>query len=148
MRFEAGFEKLRDRYTGALGGCWSIGRCRSWCMGGADCDFALPGARSWGGISFRRLTRGSSGCTCGRRPGTRVEDDRGAVLRRGADHPEGGAGRGNPHRLDNIGLPVSGINLAFSDNATIGEADGEILVALNENHHPTAGLCADAADDA
>jgi len=42
--------------------------------------------------------------------------------------------------LDNIGLPVSGINLAFSDNATISEADGEILVALNpKNHAPTAG---------
>src|SRR5207253_9240098 len=32
--------------------------------------------------------------------------------------------------LDNIGLPTSGINLAFSDNATISSADGEILVAL------------------
>jgi multidrug efflux pump subunit AcrB len=41
--------------------------------------------------------------------------------------------------IDNIGLPVSGINLAFGDNSTIGENDGEILVALNENHHPTAG---------
>src|SRR5881396_2297329 len=40
--------------------------------------------------------------------------------------------------LDNIGLPVSGINLAFSDNATIGEADGEILVALTPKHKPTA----------
>jgi multidrug efflux pump subunit AcrB len=40
--------------------------------------------------------------------------------------------------LDNIGLPVSGINLAFSDNATISSADGEILVALNPNHKPTA----------
>src|SRR5881394_3128277 len=40
--------------------------------------------------------------------------------------------------LDNIGLPTSGINLAFSDNATISSADGEILVALNPNHKPTA----------
>jgi multidrug efflux pump subunit AcrB len=40
--------------------------------------------------------------------------------------------------LDNIGLPVSGINLSLSDGSTIGESDGEILVALNENHHPTA----------
>src|SRR5881398_846048 len=40
--------------------------------------------------------------------------------------------------LDNIGLPTSGINLAFSDNATIGEADGEILVALTPKHKPTA----------
>lgn len=37
--------------------------------------------------------------------------------------------------LDNIGLPVGGINLAFSDSATIGSADGEILVALDEHHH-------------
>jgi CzcA family heavy metal efflux pump len=41
--------------------------------------------------------------------------------------------------LDNIGLPTSGINLAFSDNATTSSADGEILVALNPlNHRPTA----------
>src|SRR5437762_10688247 len=40
--------------------------------------------------------------------------------------------------LDNIGLPTSGINLAFSDNSTISSADGEILVALNPNHKPTA----------
>src|SRR5213082_2024000 len=40
--------------------------------------------------------------------------------------------------LDNIGLPTSGINLAFGDSSTIGEADGEILVALNPKHRPTA----------
>ena len=39
--------------------------------------------------------------------------------------------------LDNIGLPASGINLAFSDSSTIGNADGDILIALKENHHPT-----------
>ena len=32
--------------------------------------------------------------------------------------------------LRNIGLPVGGVNLAFSDSATIGSADGEILVSL------------------
>ncbi len=37
--------------------------------------------------------------------------------------------------VDNIGLPVSGINLAFSDNATISSADGEILVSMNQEHH-------------
>ena len=39
--------------------------------------------------------------------------------------------------LDNIGLPASGINLAFSDSSTIGNSDGDILIALKENHHPT-----------
>jgi len=38
---------------------------------------------------------------------------------------------------DNIGVP-NPINLALSDSVTIGPADGEILVALNANHHPTA----------
>jgi multidrug efflux pump subunit AcrB len=37
--------------------------------------------------------------------------------------------------LDNIGLPASGINLAFSDSATIGSGDGEILISLNQEHH-------------
>ncbi|MBX9690407.1 MAG: efflux RND transporter permease subunit, partial [Candidatus Obscuribacterales bacterium] len=35
---------------------------------------------------------------------------------------------------DNIGLPVSGVNFAFSDSQTISEADGEILVSLEEEH--------------
>ena len=39
---------------------------------------------------------------------------------------------------DNIGVP-NAINIALSDNVTVGTADGEILVALNEPHHPTAG---------
>ncbi len=39
--------------------------------------------------------------------------------------------------LDNIGLPNSGINLAFSDSATSGSGDGEILISLKPKHHPT-----------
>jgi multidrug efflux pump subunit AcrB len=34
--------------------------------------------------------------------------------------------------VDNIGLPVSGINYALSDSQTVGESDGEILVSLAE----------------
>jgi len=39
--------------------------------------------------------------------------------------------------LDNIGLPASGINLAFSDSVTVGPFDGEILVSLKEGHKST-----------
>ena len=39
--------------------------------------------------------------------------------------------------LDNIGLPNSGINLAFSDSITNGNGDGEILISLKTDHHPT-----------
>jgi CzcA family heavy metal efflux pump len=37
--------------------------------------------------------------------------------------------------LDNIGIPNGGFNLAFSDSATLGNSDGEILVSLREGNH-------------
>jgi CzcA family heavy metal efflux pump len=41
--------------------------------------------------------------------------------------------------LDNIGLPNnSGSAIAFSDGATVGLSDGEVLVSLKEGHKPTA----------
>jgi len=41
--------------------------------------------------------------------------------------------------LDDIGLPYSGFNVAFSDAGIIGDFDGEILVSLNPAEHgPTA----------
>ncbi len=40
--------------------------------------------------------------------------------------------------VDNIGLPFSGLNLAYSNTGTIGPQDGDILVSLTENHGPTA----------
>ncbi|POF63034.1 RND transporter [Novacetimonas maltaceti] len=39
---------------------------------------------------------------------------------------------------DNIGLPTSAINTAYNASGTIGPQDGDILVALKENHRPTA----------
>jgi multidrug efflux pump subunit AcrB len=39
--------------------------------------------------------------------------------------------------LDNLGLPYSGINLSYSNAGTIGTIDGEVLIALREDHHPT-----------
>ncbi|MBZ5590735.1 MAG: efflux RND transporter permease subunit [Acidobacteriia bacterium] len=41
--------------------------------------------------------------------------------------------------LDNIGLPYSGFNVAFSDSGTIGEFDGEILVSLKPGEHGPTG---------
>src|SRR6476646_6385154 len=40
--------------------------------------------------------------------------------------------------LDNIGLPVSGINLSYNDSGISGPADADILVSLKPNHKPTA----------
>jgi multidrug efflux pump subunit AcrB len=40
--------------------------------------------------------------------------------------------------LDNIGLPVSGINLSYNDSGVSGPADADILVSLKPGHKPTA----------
>lgn len=40
--------------------------------------------------------------------------------------------------VDDIGLPYSGINLAYSTSAPVGPGDADIFVALNPDHHPTA----------
>ncbi|MDB5738817.1 MAG: transporter, partial [Sphingomonas bacterium] len=41
--------------------------------------------------------------------------------------------------VDNIGLPVSGINTTYNNSGTIGPQDGDILITLSEDHKPTAG---------
>ena len=40
--------------------------------------------------------------------------------------------------VDNIGLPYSGINMAYSNSGTIGPADADVLISLKEGHAPTA----------
>jgi multidrug efflux pump subunit AcrB len=40
--------------------------------------------------------------------------------------------------VDNIGLPYSGINLAYSTSAPIGPGDADIYLTLTPNHKPTA----------
>jgi multidrug efflux pump subunit AcrB len=39
--------------------------------------------------------------------------------------------------IDNIGIPVGGVNLAFSNSAVIGSLDGDILVSLKSKHGST-----------
>jgi multidrug efflux pump subunit AcrB len=40
--------------------------------------------------------------------------------------------------LDNLGIPVSGINNSYSNAGTFSSLDGEIQISLNEGHQPTA----------
>jgi multidrug efflux pump subunit AcrB len=40
--------------------------------------------------------------------------------------------------VDNIGMPVSGINLSYNNTGTIGSQDGDIQISLNPGHRPTA----------
>ncbi|MDB4936721.1 MAG: Cobalt-zinc-cadmium resistance protein CzcA [Labilithrix sp.] len=41
--------------------------------------------------------------------------------------------------IQDIGVPISGINLVLGDPSMISSADGEMLVALKPNHAPTVG---------
>ncbi len=69
--------------------------------------------------------------------GTRIEES--AVL---IDHVEERIRREIPAKelqgiIDNIGLPVSGINLSYNDSGTAGPADADIMVSLKTGHRPT-----------
>jgi CzcA family heavy metal efflux pump len=71
-------------------------------------------------------------------PGTRVEETAGIsariqdVIRQTVP----------PHELalvvDNVGMPFSSINMTYNNTGTIGTADGDIQVTLEEDHQPTA----------
>jgi hypothetical protein len=56
----------------------------------------------------------------------------------GGDHPRGHSGQGADNIVDNIGLPYSGINLAYSTSAPVGPGDADIFVNFPKKHHPTA----------
>ena len=45
--------------------------------------------------------------------------------------------------VDNVGVPVSGINLTYNNTGTIGSQDGEVQIKLTEDHGPTAAYVAE-----
>jgi multidrug efflux pump subunit AcrB len=40
--------------------------------------------------------------------------------------------------VDNVGMPVSGINLSYNNTGTIGTQDGDVQISLQPGHRPTA----------
>lgn len=72
------------------------------------------------------------------RTGTRIEET--ALL---CDHIDSTIRQNVPANevvtiMDNVGLPYSGLNLAYSTSAPVGPADADIQVQLTPDHHPTA----------
>jgi multidrug efflux pump subunit AcrB len=45
--------------------------------------------------------------------------------------------------VDNLGMPVSGINMTYNNTGVIGPQDGDIQIKLVEGHAPTANYVAD-----
>ncbi len=130
--FNQGFDWMRDRYHNALE--WSLWN-RIWVLlvAIAFCTSAIAIAPFVGQDFFPQVDAGQFRLHVRAPAGTRIEE-----TERLFGEVETTIRRVIPTEevaivLDNIGLPVGGINLAFSDSATIGSADGEILVSLREH---------------
>ena len=138
QRFEAAFERFRERYHRLLEGCLHHRKVFLACFFVA-CLGSLAILVPWLGQDFFPSVDAGSFKLHLRAPtGMRIEDT--AFL---CDQVEDSIRREVPAAeissiLDNIGLPYSGINLSYSNSAPVGTSDADILVTLNANHHPTA----------
>jgi hypothetical protein len=68
------------------------------------------------------------------------EEDTAALV----DHIEAAMGEASPQNeiesmVDNIGLPISSINMTYANSGTFGRSDADILISLKPGHAPTAG---------
>jgi multidrug efflux pump subunit AcrB len=140
-RFEAGFERFRERYRNVL--AWTLSEARLTVMAfGAMILVSVLLFPLLGRDFFPRVDAGQIRLHVRAPPGTRLERtqrdfaDVEAQIRKLV-----GAAQINV-MLDNIGLPYSGINIALSDSATVGPMDGEILISLQPHHRPTADIIA------
>ncbi|OIR18583.1 multidrug resistance protein MdtC [mine drainage metagenome] len=138
VRFNRHFERFKAAYTRALD--WALdhrGGVALASFGFAALTLCL--VPFLGQDFFPAVDAGQFRLHVSAPPGTRIEETEQIfarvenVIRQVIPKDELGA------ILDNIGLPNSGINLAFGDSATVSAADGEILVSLNpKKHGPTA----------
>jgi multidrug efflux pump subunit AcrB len=137
LGFEHRFEQIRDGYHGVLAGI--LGRPKLFVAGFLACtvsSFVL--VPFLGQNFFPSVDAGQILIHVRSQIGTRIEetarlcDEVGQKIRQTIP----------PDQLasvvTNIGLPISGINVAYSNTGTIGPSDADILVSLHENHSPTA----------
>ncbi|HVY82172.1 MAG TPA: efflux RND transporter permease subunit, partial [Steroidobacteraceae bacterium] len=136
-RFEARFEHVRDRYHRALEGAL---RHRSAFvavfLGAVFASMLLYPLL--GRNFFPEVDSGQIKLHVRAPTGIRVEQTAALV-----DHVEEAIRKVIPaHELasivDNVGLPVSSINLTYGNSGSIGTSDADVLITLTEDHGPTA----------
>ena len=137
LAFERGFERMRVRYRAFLAArvahpVWFVTAFL------ACCGLSLLLLPFLGRDFFPQVDAGTIALHLRAKTGTRVEET--AVI---TDRIDKRIRQLIPARelhsiIDNIGLPVSGINLSYSNTGTIGTSDADVLISLNEDHHPTA----------
>ena len=137
QRFDRLFERLRNAYRGLLD--WALGQrfiTLAVMLGFAGGSFALfPRV---GQDFFPAVDAGQFRLHVRAPAGTRIEETE-KLFGRVEDVirevvPEGERAM----ILDNMGLTQSFTIMAYVDNGTVSDSDGEILVSLKPNHRPTA----------
>jgi CzcA family heavy metal efflux pump len=136
-RFQHLFETLRDRYRRVLDTClaqqrWFVGSFFAFCLASLGLLAFL------GQDFFPTVDTGEIRLHMRARTGTRIEE-----TARLTEKVEDRIRAVIPQDqlatvLDNIGLPVSGINLTYDSSAPIGSSDADILVTLRPRHAPTS----------
>ena len=91
----------------------------------------------------RRSTARRSSFTCARRPGRASRRRRCSATGRGAPSARSIPPEALGPIVDNIGLPVSGINSTYNNSGTVGPADADILITLNPAYRERRGRLRD-----
>ena len=136
LAFEERFSRIRGRYRSLLS--LALRHPKVFMSGFLACvvlSFAL--APFLGENFFPTVDSGQILMHVRAQPGTRIEE-----TARQFDFVEQTVRQTIPAReldniVDNIGLPYSGINMAYQNTGTIGPEDGDALIALKEGHAPT-----------
>ncbi len=136
--FEVRFEKLRERYRSLL--AHALRRPKTFMAAFLACVVLSFGLAPFLGENFfPSVDSGQILMHVRAQPGTRIEET--ARLMEQIEQtvratiPPGQL----DNIVDNIGLPFSGINMAYQNTGTIGPGDGDALISLKEDHDPTAG---------
>ena len=140
-RFQQGFERrfagLRDMYRAML--LLALSRPKTFIAGFLACVILSFGLWPFLGQNFfPEVDSGQILMHVRAQPGTRIEET--ARLFEFIEQTVRGIIPSDQldNIVDNIGLPFSGINMAYQNTGTIGPEDGDALISLKEDHAPTA----------
>jgi CzcA family heavy metal efflux pump len=135
--FEVRFERVRGRYRALL--TRALDRPKTFIVAFLACVVVSFGLAPFLGSNFfPAVDSGQILMHVRAQPGTRIEE----TARLFEQIEQTVRATIPPEQLDNIvdniGLPFSGINMAYQNTGTIGPEDGDALISLKENHDPTA----------
>jgi CzcA family heavy metal efflux pump len=137
LKFETGFERLRDRYHRLLDACIRHRRVFAICFL-SICILSFTLLPFVGEDFFPSVDSGEFILHMRAPTGTRIEETAAICDRVERDIREVIPRSELAGIIDDLGLPYSSINLSYSTSAPVGTADGDIQVELAKKHRPAA----------